>query len=97
MSNEAHARAGEPAASAEEYEAFHAVLSATARGRAFLDEHARRHRHEETDVLLAALKRLASRRSASPFAEASWSLNSSHSPPCSIRCAMRAPRSMPYV
>jgi hypothetical protein len=58
MSNEAHARAGEPAASAEEYEAFHAVLSATARGRAFLDEHARRHRHEETDVLLAALKRL---------------------------------------
>jgi hypothetical protein len=58
MSNEAHARADEPAVSGDEYEAFYAVLSATARGRAFLNEHARRQRHSETEVLLAALKRL---------------------------------------
>ena len=58
MSNEAHARADESAASDEEYEAFYTVLSATARGRAFLDEHARRQRRTETEVLLAALKRL---------------------------------------
>jgi hypothetical protein len=58
MPNEAHARADELTVSGDEYEAFYAVLSATARGRAFLDEHARRQRHAETDVLLAALKRL---------------------------------------
>ena len=48
---------GEPGGE-DEYQAFYAVLAAAARGRAFLDEHARRTRHAETDVLLAALKRL---------------------------------------
>lgn len=64
MSTEAAALApGEPAGE-DEYRAFYAVLAATARGRAFLDEHARRMRHAETGVLLAALKRLESQVAA---------------------------------
>ena len=70
MSIEAHARADEPAVSGDEYEAFYAVLSATARGRAFLDEHARRQRHSETEVLLAALKRLEKQVAAQSVAAA---------------------------
>jgi hypothetical protein len=57
MSNDAQALAPEPV-SEDDYQAFHAVLAATARGRAFLDEHARRHRHADTEMLLTALKRL---------------------------------------
>jgi hypothetical protein len=57
MSNDAQALAAEPE-SEDEYQAFHTVLAATARGRAFLDEHARRRRHADTEMLLAALKRL---------------------------------------
>jgi hypothetical protein len=58
MSTEAAALAPAEPAGDDEYQAFYAVLAATARGRAFLDEHARRTRPAETDVLLAALKRL---------------------------------------
>lgn len=58
MSTEASALAPEQPAGEDDYQAFYAVLAGTARGRAFLDEHARRMRHAETEVLLAALKRL---------------------------------------
>jgi hypothetical protein len=59
MANEAQALAGEPQdAGNSEYEAFLAVLSSSARGRAFLDEHARRSRQADTDMLLDALARI---------------------------------------
>ena len=70
MSTEASALAqGEPVGE-DEYQAFYAVLAATARGRSFLDEHARRTRHADTDVLLAALKRLENQVSAQTSAPA---------------------------
>jgi hypothetical protein len=46
------------APSEDEYQTFAAALSASARGRAFLAEYARRHRGADTDVLLAAFARL---------------------------------------
>lgn len=59
MANEAQAFAGEPQdAGSSEYEAFLAVLSSSARGRAFLTEHARRSRQADTDMLLEALSRI---------------------------------------
>ncbi len=49
----------EPAApAAGDYEAFSEVLSASARGRAFLAEHARRSRSAETRTLVATLSRI---------------------------------------
>jgi hypothetical protein len=55
----APASAAAPAAPSEdEYQTFSAALSASARGRAFLAEYARRHRGADTDVLLAAFARL---------------------------------------
>lgn len=53
----AAAQAG-PAPSEDEYQTFSAALSASARGRAFLAEYARRHRGADTEVLLAAFARL---------------------------------------
>jgi hypothetical protein len=44
--------------SEDEYQTFCAALQASARGRAFLTEYARRNRGADTDVLLAALARL---------------------------------------
>jgi hypothetical protein len=44
----------------DEYQTFCAALSASARGRAFLAEYARRHRGADTETLLAALARLES-------------------------------------
>jgi hypothetical protein len=64
MSTQAAALAAAEPAGEDEYDAFYAVLAATTRGRAFLTEHARRTRHAETDVLLAALKRLESQVAA---------------------------------
>jgi hypothetical protein len=59
MPNEARALASEAGdAGDSEYGAFHAVLSSSARGRAFLAEHARRARQADTDMLLAALARI---------------------------------------
>jgi hypothetical protein len=46
------------APSEDEYQTFSAALSASARGRAFLAEYARRHRGADTEVLLAAIARL---------------------------------------
>jgi hypothetical protein len=60
MANEPLALATETAAPSEdEYEAFYAALSGSARGRAFLAEHGRRQRLADTDMLLGALGRLA--------------------------------------
>ncbi len=53
----AAAQAG-AAPSEDEYQTFSAALSASARGRAFLAEYARRHRGADTEVLLAAFARL---------------------------------------
>ena len=59
MSNEAQALAGESQSAGDsEYEAFLAVLLSSARGRAFLDEHARRGRQADTEMLLDALTRI---------------------------------------
>jgi hypothetical protein len=44
----------------EDYRTFYAVLSASGRGRAFLAEHARRHRGADTEAVLAVLARLES-------------------------------------
>ena len=61
MANQTLARAKQPpdkVPSEAEYQAFCAALGATARGRAFLAEYARRNRHADTKVVLAALDRL---------------------------------------
>lgn len=61
MANDSFAPADtpEPAAAAPgDYEAFSEVLSASARGRAFLAEHARRSRSAETSKLIASLARI---------------------------------------
>lgn len=59
MANEPSALAVEPEAPSEDdYRAFCAALSETARGRAFLAEYARRQRAAHTDMLLAAVERL---------------------------------------
>ena len=63
MSNDAAAFA-EPELGDDEYQAFHAVLAASARGRAFLAEHARRARQAEIDTLLETLNRLENRMAA---------------------------------
>ena len=47
-----------PPPSEEDYQTFCAALGASARGRAFLAEYARRHRGADTETLLAALARL---------------------------------------
>ncbi len=54
------------AVSEDDYQAFRAVLSASARGRAFLDEHVRRQRHAETAVLLSAIERLEAQVASQP-------------------------------
>ena len=41
-----------------DYDAFYALMRQTARGRALLDEYARRHRAADTQALLAALARI---------------------------------------
>jgi hypothetical protein len=48
----------EAGASEDDYDALHAFLSSTARGRAFLAEHARRTRHADVEALLSTLERL---------------------------------------
>ena len=68
------ATAGLPASdvSEDDYTALLATLSASARGRAFLAEFARRNRAAETDMLLAAMARLEAMVAAQnpPAAEA---------------------------
>jgi hypothetical protein len=62
MANETSALRGEPqqTSAADDYQSFSAALGASARGRAFLHEYARRNRHADTEVVLAALDRLES-------------------------------------
>lgn len=45
----------------DEYQTFYAVLAESARGRAFLAEHARRARQADTTTLVAAFERLETR------------------------------------
>jgi hypothetical protein len=60
--------------SEDDYKAFYSVLASSARGRAFLAEHARRARDAETETLLAAITRieatLAEQRAPEPTAAA---------------------------
>jgi hypothetical protein len=60
MANELHALASPPPEPPGEhyFQSFHAALASSARGHAFLAEYARRNRHADTEVLLAALDRL---------------------------------------
>ena len=59
MANDALAPVEPPGTPSEdEYQTFCAALSASARGRAFLAEYARRHRGADTEMLLAALAKL---------------------------------------
>ena len=58
LANEALAPLPEVALSEPDYRAFCAALEASARGRAFLAEFARRNRHADTATVLAALDRL---------------------------------------
>jgi hypothetical protein len=55
----------EPAIDAASYDALYAALSANARGRAFLDEVARRARQADTSAALAALARIETKLNAS--------------------------------
>lgn len=55
-----------------DYQSFSAALGSSARGRAFLQEFARRNRHADTEVVLAALARFelaARRQNSAPEAE----------------------------
>ena len=61
MANETLALPKQPpdgAPNEHDYQTFSAALSASARGRAFLAEYARRNRHADTQMLLAAFGRL---------------------------------------
>jgi hypothetical protein len=62
MANEPQALMRPPETLGEaDYRAFCAALQASERGRAFLTEYARRNRHADTQVLLAALDRIEAR------------------------------------
>jgi hypothetical protein len=63
MGNETSALVRPPpdAAAENDYQSVCDAISASARGRAFLAEYARRNRHADTEVLLAALDRLEAR------------------------------------
>jgi hypothetical protein len=58
MPIEATAQAAAADANEDEYQALCAALSASARGRAFLEEYARRHRAQDSERVLAAIARL---------------------------------------
>lgn len=68
MANEASALAAAELPSEDDYQAFYAVLSESARGRAFLAEHAKRARQADTAMLLAAFERLEARIAAQALA-----------------------------
>ena len=59
LANEVLAPLPDVALSEPDYRAFCAALEASARGRAFLADYARRNRHADTETVLAALDRLA--------------------------------------
>jgi hypothetical protein len=79
MANETSALRGEPqqthaaeSPAEDDYLSFSAALGASARGRAFLQEYAKRNRHADTAVVLAALDRfesVARSQKAAPEAE----------------------------
>ncbi|MBX6329815.1 MAG: hypothetical protein IRY89_14710 [Pseudolabrys sp.] len=65
MAMDAQAQAAAPT-QRDEYETLLALLSASAQGRAFLAEFARRNRQADTELILAALRRLEERILARP-------------------------------
>jgi hypothetical protein len=71
MPTETTARAVQSPSDAGDYEVFCDALSASARGRAFLSEYARRNRNADTEQLLAAITRLQTSVTASPASLAS--------------------------
>jgi hypothetical protein len=76
MSTQALSVSAADAVSEDDYRALLAVLSASARGRAFLDEHVRRQRRAETAILLGAIERLETQMAAQPGrADVSHELN----------------------
>jgi len=70
MAMDANARLPVPVApaGADDYETLMAALSASARGRAFLAEYARRNRQADTEAILAALRKLEQRLTAQELA-----------------------------
>jgi hypothetical protein len=66
MSTQSLARANAELLSEENYQALLALLSATARGRAFLEEHARQSRHADIGVLVDAVARIEAQIAAQP-------------------------------
>jgi len=72
MAMDANARLPVPVApaGADDYETLMAALSASARGRAFLAEFARRNRQADTEAILAALRKLEQRLTAQELAPA---------------------------
>lgn len=72
MANETNAQARTPqpgGPSEDDYRTFCDALTTSARGRAFLAEYARRNRHADTEILLAALARLEARLRADGSAQ----------------------------
>ncbi len=66
MSTQSLALSAADAVSEEDYQAFVAAVSVSARGRALLDEHARRHRRADTAALLEAMTRLEAQLASQP-------------------------------
>jgi hypothetical protein len=66
MSTQSLALSAADAVSEEDYQAFLAALSASARGRAFLGEYARRQRQTDTAALLEAVTRLEAQLASQP-------------------------------
>ena len=88
MATEITARAERPAPDAPDdgdYETFCAALSASARGRAFLGEYARRNRNADTEQLLAAIAQL--QQTVAPTAPQKSPIQSKRN--CA-RCSMRS-------
>ena len=95
MTNEAAGAGGGAAGrpSEDEYQTLCAALSASARGRAFLAEYARRNRHADTEVLLAAIERLEARMRADASRGAAATRRPAHA--ADRHPARRGPRSTP--
>jgi hypothetical protein len=58
MASEFSATARPPQQTAQDYQAFSEILAASERGRAFLDEHARRSRSADSERLMTGLARI---------------------------------------
>jgi hypothetical protein len=75
MSTQRLALSASEAVSEEDYQALLAALSASARGRAFLDEYARRQRQTDTTALLEAVARLEAHLASQASPDVAHELN----------------------